>query len=259
MTDSIRDADRDLDALVCAAASRRRGGLIHPEPDELVAYCKGFLSSAEEERIQEHLALCRDCAQLVLDLRAALAPAPADGESATPALERQWDRLQDRLGRGRPRLVAAGNPSIRMAWLLAASLLVGVGLVAWDLSLRRSLERALQPQANLQLVDLAPLNQGVRRSPEHPVEVAMAPEVAKVVLLLDLGDLRRFPRYTVALADPTDRVAWRAPARRGEDGTFLLEMPAQSLATPGLYRILLDGLSDGVPTRLADYAFVVVR
>jgi hypothetical protein len=261
MNDAVLDPEARLDALVrAAAASRRRRLLDHPETDELVAYALDALSTAEKERIEEHLALCKDCAQLVLDLRAIVAPPPERDEPASPALAREWDRLRDRLERRQARPAASGGPSTKTAWLLAASVLVALGLLAWDLSLRRSLERARQPRADLQLVDLAPVTRGAERSPEHPVEVTVGPGVGKVVLLLNLGDLRSFPRYGLVLLGPSGRIVWQAAdALRGEDGTFLLEVPADVLAAPGLYHLRLDGRTGSATTRLADYAFLVVR
>ena len=261
MSDAVGDPEARLDELVRAAAeSRRRGGLRHPETDDLVNYSTGALSPAEDESIQEHLALCNECAQLVLDLRAILAPPREREEQASPALVQEWERLRARLDRRPLPPVDLDTPFSKLAWLLAASLVVTLGLLTWDLGLYRSLELARQPLSDLQLVDLAPLAGGAERSPEHPVEVAVAPLVRKVALLLNLGELRSFPRYTVTLVDPDDRVAWRAPAAwRGEDGTFVLEVPRQSLATLGPYRIVLDGRSGGATTRLATYAFMVVH
>src|SRR4051794_25455925 len=33
----------------------------HPSPDQWIAYHRGELPAGEEERLQEHLARCRDC------------------------------------------------------------------------------------------------------------------------------------------------------------------------------------------------------
>jgi anti-sigma factor RsiW len=44
------------------------GGEAHPTPEELIGYVDGTLSAVREDAVQEHLSLCADCAELVLDL-----------------------------------------------------------------------------------------------------------------------------------------------------------------------------------------------
>lgn len=40
----------------------------HATPEHLVAYRAGELAEAAQERLRDHLAVCRDCAALLLDL-----------------------------------------------------------------------------------------------------------------------------------------------------------------------------------------------
>ncbi len=59
---------------------RRQGPGSHPSPETLTAYHTGELSAAAADAVQEHLATCRHCADLLLDLPAFLDP-PAEPES----------------------------------------------------------------------------------------------------------------------------------------------------------------------------------
>ncbi|HYU33933.1 MAG TPA: zf-HC2 domain-containing protein, partial [Thermoanaerobaculia bacterium] len=80
MTD--RHGERDLTAAVRdLAAALERGLGDHPAPGELLDFVAGDLSEAERERIEEHLALCRECARTALEL------AEPPGAEAAPAGE----------------------------------------------------------------------------------------------------------------------------------------------------------------------------
>ena len=80
---------------VAAAKSRELGE--HPSPDELVDYHLDCLTAEEASRIQDHLSLCRECAEMVLDLAAF--SRPVREEEALPAVDhnREWERLAERL------------------------------------------------------------------------------------------------------------------------------------------------------------------
>lgn len=92
----------------------------HPSPDRWLAYHRGELAADEEERIQEHLARCRDCFDLAAG---AAAFAEADEEPVT----RRDEEISTR-----PR-----RPSWVFLLPIAASFLVALaGLTAWNLSLQ---------------------------------------------------------------------------------------------------------------------------
>lgn len=97
------DKDR-FDESLQSLAARRRAAEGHPSPDILVAYRAGDLTAEQDERIKDHLAICRECSQLVLDLaefeefepsRETIAPVDVQAEEA-------WQRL-------RPKLAAEGG------------------------------------------------------------------------------------------------------------------------------------------------------
>jgi len=98
------DADGLAESLQeLASEARRRGGPdAHPSPETLTAYHAGELVPAAEDEVQEHLAVCRHCARLLLDL-----PGFLETPAATAAgLERldaeddaSWQAIQARLPR----------------------------------------------------------------------------------------------------------------------------------------------------------------
>ncbi len=262
--------DGQLDALVRAAAAARSARLDgHPDPGQLADYCLDTLEPGEQERIREHLPLCAACAQVVLDLKAIAAPPAAGGAAAEPMmadLEGEWRRLAARLApaeEGRRARRPPAQASWRGSWALAASLLLSVGLLAWGMNLRRDLDRARQPGADVALMDLMPLGKDPERSAEGPKQVPAAAAVRHLLLQLDLGEVRSYRRYDMRLLAPGGKIAWqRAGVRRDETGSFLLEIPRETLSEPGVYRVEIAGLQaadapGAAPAPLAAYEFVV--
>jgi|GEM_PF-826649 len=252
--------DPKLEAELRAVAEAKSRGLAdHPSPQELVDYHFGLLSPEEADQLQEHLSFCRECAQVVLDLAAFSRP-PA-GEPARPAadLDREWDRLQGRLRRESGERGVRSVSGWRFALALAASLLLVLGLFSWNLSLRKDLREALQPRADIAMADLAPERRGAERTAEAPPRVRVRPDQARVLLVLNLGDLREFPVYRIELIDPERGLLWtESSVPRTDEGTFLLEIPARMLESK-LYKVRLYGQAGKASVSLAEYSFEVVR
>lgn len=281
MSEERHPLDDRIDALVRAAvAAAGEARAAHPDPDELVDHCLKRLAPDAEARLRDHLAVCAECTQAVLDLEEiAVAPgagaggdagadasANAGAERADAATVRQWQEFAERLGRSArpPRRPGRGGAAHGMAWALAASVLVCLGLLAWDLSLRRGAVRHEPPRADLQLVDLAPLGHGASErggGGAEGGEVVVQPGVRRLVLRLDLGDLASFPRYAITLLGPGARPLWRDPdAHPGEDGAFLVEIAPRTLDGRGPFHLHLEGESAGGAARLlADYAVSLRR
>ena len=167
-----------------ARAERQLG--LHPSPETLVAYHEGGLAGEERERLRDHLALCADCAQLLLDLAAfpeVEVPAglrkPSDGE-----VEEAWQVMRGRLKAeekpGAPALPIPSNvvplsrPNPRpqpayLKWALAASWLLVAGLGLWVFELRRENARLAEPAVNVAVVDLNAGGDSTRgESRDHP-------------------------------------------------------------------------------------------
>lgn len=263
--------DRRLDAAVRAAARADQGALAnHPSPHQLADYSLGAHAPEEEDLIQEHLALCPECAEVVLGLMES--PAIAGGEKALarPELAREWERLQ-----GRVPQAAAGAESFRsrlppsrafrpplpaaaLAWGLAASLVVSAGLVFWVLRLRGEIAEARGPSAEVVLAALEPEGAARERGREEPLPRFQLQSSGRLVLLLNLGDLRSFPRYRVELRNGRGEVLWQAgDVHRSEVGTFAVDLPARRFG-PGSYEVRLYGAGPR-DERLAVYRFELVK
>lgn len=258
MTPTPSDAgDLRLDEdLRRVAAARSRGLEGHPSPQELLDYHFDALPPEEADALQDHLSLCRECAQVVLDL-AAFARPDAD-ETPSAALGSEWNRLQERLGRERretPPRPKSTSKTGRLPWALAASLLMILGLLGWNWKLRE----LTQPHADVIVAVLSPRTPGMERSPEAPVQVEVPRKRSRVHLRLNLGDLRSFPDYRLELADPNGGVLWEdSDVVRQPDGAFVLDLPV-SLVEPKVYTVRLYGQSGGDRVPLAEYSFEVVR
>ena len=151
----------------------------HLEPDEIAAYHAGELSPEDEKRVQGHLAACRECAELLLDLDGLGDPGfGAEEDLPAGAEEKVWEGLRTQVQttagtravvetprRGvstegaavRPFPVERRRLSTPPRWLqaLAASLLIAVvGLSLWVATLRRTVDELSQPQLDAPVLDL---------------------------------------------------------------------------------------------------------
>ncbi len=232
-------------ALKDAAEAARFGLLVHPETEKLIAYQERRLGGGEAAEIREHLALCSECAQLVLDLNA-FPDVPLRVESlALSAEEEEEDRelLLRRLAEPKPEPVPLRRPTRRWqppGWLLAASLAVAaVGLGMW---LAGAPSPLVGPGGEVEagtLLDLYPVTPGTRGG-----AVDEAPPIPQddtpLVLLLNTADLGDFPAYQVEIRS-ADRLALRRDGLQpGPKGTFTLVVPRSRLPAGG-YEILLFG------------------
>jgi hypothetical protein len=140
------------------ADQERRTPADHATPGELAAYNEGTLPPPIEARVREHLAHCRTCSDLLLDLAgfADLAPPPGVPELTDAQVEEDWQALRARLGEGkegkvvpfRPPAAAPAAP-VKLSrgyspWqvVAAAALVAAVGMSAWVVVLKREVALA---------------------------------------------------------------------------------------------------------------------
>jgi putative zinc finger protein len=226
----------------------------HPSPDELVAYGAGELSADEEARIQNHLALCPHCLELLLDFERWSDPEP-ESEQSIPAGEKAaaWQALQARLAtdeapRRRPGLRFA---SPRPAYALAAGLLVAVvGLSLRVVHLERGMADLSDPQVNAPVVDLLPASP-LRGEPGKGAEVKLEPASRFFALILNPKGSPDYAGYRVEILDAGGRVVWSEDGlEKNPHGSFTLIL-SQRFLGPGAYRLRLYGLEDGAGPRAA--------
>lgn len=132
----------------------------HPSPDRWIAYHRGELPAEEADRLQEHLARCRDCFDLAAGAAEFARPddEPAAGQEVeTAAL---WRLLRPQLGPppGNVRPISQRRPSrgFRLSTPLAASFFVALlGMAVWNLQRQSALDAALAPKPNPVISDLS--------------------------------------------------------------------------------------------------------
>lgn len=218
------------------------------DPEELLAYLRGELAPADEERLARRLVADPAAARALLDLAEleAAAGAADEGHLADPETRAGWRDLQQRL----PQPPPAPQPPIHRSWLpawllpAAAALLL---LTSGGLALRvAQLERALREPAAVTVLELV-----ASRSDAPRVEVAPGGWLA---LTLDpglaagesCGDL------SAELTGP-DAAPRAVAVAVDADGLVNVLLPRPE---PGIHRLRLGGCE---PRRtLAEHRFRVV-
>lgn len=249
MADETQDLDRLFERL--AREERTKGDPEeHPSVSILTAYHANELSPEEDARIQEHLASCRRCAEIVQDFDSFLAEPAGEPEVASFEVAAEWRKLRNRIREGdqvRKERPSPFLPSWKTAYALAAVLFLGVvGLSLHNLSLRRELE---QPVAALELLLLRVSD---RRSGEPEVHEIRLPH------LLELGvSGLTYPEYRVEVTDSHGRRLRDVSIREGRDMGFTILLPKRFLP-PGNYRFELFGVREGQREPLARHAVRVL-
>ncbi|HEX9943142.1 MAG TPA: zf-HC2 domain-containing protein [Thermoanaerobaculia bacterium] len=239
----MSDRNQELnDALAELAAAR--GSEPHPDPDELAAYHAGELSPERESRIQDHLAACRECAALLLDLDSLADPGFGAGSGAA-GKEDVWQRLRDEAPMRKEGTASAPVVPFRRRtvpssprWLqtLAAALLVAtVGLSLWVSSLRRTVQELSQPQPAPVLV----LSGAVRGEGSGRIGYSV-PATAFATLIL-IPPPPRSTRYRVVIERSSGEEVWsRGGLAPDENGYLGLKVSPRAMG-PGDYRVRLLG------------------
>ncbi|HZF09105.1 MAG TPA: zf-HC2 domain-containing protein [Thermoanaerobaculia bacterium] len=247
----------------------------HPSPETLAAYHEGELADAEAERLRYHLALCPECAALLLDLGAFADLAPPAGvhDLADGEVEAAWRAVQPRLDRGREtpsasnlvRLPPPASPASTrsprpayFAWALAASWLAVVGLGLWVIVLQREITRSTGASAKVAVAGLSPAGGDSTRGREEPRQPVLSASRGLVLQLVAAG-LPDQDGYAVEIQETgtAGRVVWSGPAERDPvEKDFTVVLPPGFLR-PGRYQVHLYGTEAGVRRRMADFPFQV--
>ena len=220
----------------------------HPDPDRLYAYQAGELTPEEDLEIQEHLALCGHCTELLLDVQSFTAP-PAQEEAGLSEFERAagWRQLRARLDQDgfftRGRRHWWRQPQI--AAVAAVFVLAVLGLSIYSLT-----RRAEEPWP-FQTLD--PLN-STRGGPSEVDEVK-----PPVTLLLRPAETP-LAEYRAEIRDLQGQIVKTFSGLR-QNSRFDVELPLhRGDLSPGEYRLRLRGLRNGrLVEKAADYRFRIVQ
>jgi hypothetical protein len=238
----LSDETLDLDGMLGFLAeegSHRRDPEEHLAPEILTAYQANELSPEEDERIQGHLAVCRHCTELLLDLDELLQPPEteaipvADFEAAA-----DWRRLREGSGEaqepGPPARKDRGDSrmlrSLRAFQLLAAALSVlVVGLLIHTVRLQRGFDI------------LPPLQKTLEFSTTRSAGLPEPPEVIRLPFNLGFVIAGDSPTYRIEILDANEHIL-KSRETSLREGTIPLGERALS---PGSYQVRVYELHDG--------------
>ncbi len=229
-----------LGAAVQAVADEARFDLdAHPSLDQLADHRAGTLSAADDERIQDHLALCHMCTRLFLDL--ALFPRLETPDGVEPASELEvaaaWRKMA-------PALLAAAEPfperyDPRLRWrlralLVAAVLLVTVGAV-WIGLLYRGLEEQAGPRY-AQVIDVA--------ASRGPRPYLVSPRAEQILLVVKSFDLSAYSRGQLEITKKGVVLRTGDLEPSPDERSLLYLVVPRELFPAGTYRVKIFGLDE---------------
>ncbi|HEX5718166.1 MAG TPA: zf-HC2 domain-containing protein [Thermoanaerobaculia bacterium] len=249
-------------ALRHLAEQQRRSLTSHPTPQELAAYHAGELPPEAESRLLDHLAICRDCSDLLLDLAgfADLKPPQGVPELTDEQVEQDWQALRSRMRAGEgvkertaevvPIRPAGPVPRLeRSYWLpIAASLLAVLGF-SFGLYQSVKVGRYSEPQL-VREVDPGSVVRG-----DVPGQSFSSRAPGLIRLSPDPNVEASYPYEAEIVHEEQGEVVKRIPVKTIDEDPLLL-IPAGSLA-PGSYRAYLYGIQEGEKKELSEVAFDV--
>ncbi len=255
------DAKPPLGPTLRALADKARRGLDdHPTPEELVAYRAGELTPPDDERIQDHLALCPDCSQLLLDLKEFENGKPEEAGLSDAQVEAAWRRLRPRLEERKILTSRRWFAAPQFAYGLAAALLVcTVGLSVWVVALRRTIEEINQPQVNVAYADLYAPDEVRRSAGPQDAENVVPPGGLSFVLMVHAWNAPAFSEYEAVFrrtGDGGKPVLVKPGLTRNEEGILSMELSRQHFS-PGSYQLELYGGSGPQRSLVDTYDFEV--
>lgn len=237
---------------------RRLDPASHPAPELLVCYYSGDVSAAQSEEIRLHLAGCRQCPELLLDLDRFLKPEEEGERMGEVTLDTAWRDFQARLKRAR--LKALGSRVVRFftsrsleSGLAAALLAATVSLSFWNASLRGELE---QPQANVPIESL----QAPRaiRGLQGPFQIRLPAEAERFVLTLNPAEIPLYPEYQAEILDSRGcPLTLISGLKKSDSDNFRLGL-SRHLLPAGTYSIRLLGVRNQRSSEIEAFPFRIL-
>lgn len=220
----------------------------HPDLDALVDYQAGALDPAREAEVQDHLVVCRACAEQLLGLATLGRPEPSVGEGVADLRKAaSWKEIEARLAAERATSRrSATSPLLRVA--AAVFFLTSVALGLWNVQLRRDLDRWKRPQGNLPIVYL---DFSTRAQDGAASTLALASGDAYFLLFVTPNDTS-FDEYELVLSTPDGEAVLKERGLRLSENLALRQLVPASLPS-GEYRVHLLGLTGEERTPLDEY------
>lgn len=264
------DEKPPLDAALRHYLEQQRQSLTsHPTPQELAAYHAGELPPEAEAQILEHLAICRECSDLLLDLSgfADLKPPQGVSELTDEQVEEDWQKLRSRMreGKGKKERTAEvvpirppAPPPAPVRWTSSPWLPVAASLLAvlgFSFGLYQSAQvGALRQQLEAQRTPWSPpsldlFDETVRS--EEDEDVQRVPSQGWAVLSLYFTDEETYPAYEAEIVGQAN-----IPAVPGQGDKVVLVLPPDSLK-PGNHEIHLFGVKGDQRIEVGTYQIQV--
>lgn len=256
----MNDDSADLDRLFTRLSGEGRAPDPdhHPAPERLSAYLANELSPEEDDAVQEHLAHCTLCTELLLDLQRFLDPPwedlPREGlvDFETVA---EWRELRGRMGeaggktegvplrRAEPFRRVFG--SLKVAYGLAAVLAVFLGWTSYRMV---SFEEELStPITDLQTTTIEA--QGTKRG--GPTSAELQPHKLGQIFAFEIFPDRPYTRYRLDFRDGHGQVLRSLVGTQDADGKISMFLPRRFVA-PGFYKVEVLGLEGAVAHHVQD-------
>ena len=229
--------------------------------EQIRSYWEGTLSDEERDEIEERLATSRSGAQRLLELQRI---ASAEGTLPNADLDAAWARFQDLRddsGSNPEQAAAPFNPSVvqsqppwsRLALAAAAFLLLSTLLLGFlVLQLQQQMNSALQPQANIAVIDLEPESSPLRDATDEFV-VEIQPRGDRFVLVLPLrGTPRPFSSYRGELQRLDGTMVWTFELEPNSYESFTISLHRDFLP-PGFYKFQISGIDGEREAPLEEY------
>ena len=238
----------------------------HPKPEILAAYCEDRLPDNEAEELREHLAVCKSCAAMVLELMSFQEELPATLPQASAAQrEASWRDLRQALVED-GRLPAPVAPVRRLerreipaatwrAWALAASLALAV-LGIFSFQGYRELARLKTPQVDPPLASLLPQGELRTGDAAEPAAMLVLPAGGRGWLVLNHSASELSSRVRIRFRGrATENVTWETETPVQDPRVFRLEVSRDVLPL-GQYQVELANLG---PTQETWRTFATYR
>ena len=223
MADESQDLDRLLERLA-REAEVKGDPEEHPSVETLTAYHADELSAEEKARLQEHLAACRRCAEIVLDFDEFLAEPAGGPEVVSLETAAEWRKLQKRLQE-------PGTPAWRR-WAPALAAVLTLAVVG--------LYFVYQPDWSGEEREVTTLDPtGSTRGGSHAVTVPLSND-----LVLRTESDEPHEEYRVEFRNLSTGEATKLSGLK-EDHPSEVLIPGPQRLAPGEYEIRLWGIRDG--------------
>ncbi len=217
----------------------------HPDPDRLYAYQANELTPDEDLEIQEHLAVCGHCTELLLDIHRFTTP-PAEEEAGLSEFEQAagWRKLRTRLDQD-GFFTRNHRPRRQIVTIAAVFVLAILGLSIYNLTHRTETGATYS---------LDPLDSTRGETSEKLEEVKLP---ATLQLLSQAST--HYDEYVAKVEDSKGREVRRFPGLR-QDAAFRVALKLQQGdLPPGEYWLELTWLRNGRPEGVANFGFKIVK